>query len=343
MIKPLSMLFVLTSCASAGGILFDWTKNETAGHADWVADHQAPLPTPYPPSSESSWDGAYSTWAYTLWLHTGRRIRTLPPGETIRHGTGDSLDLAMFEVFILPEPQNPLSASEIQAVLDFLSQGGGVILIADHNSSDRDGDGWDSPNILNNAFEPYLGIHFHVTGDSYNSFSDTSSVVDPTHPVVQGPFGVVGSIAFHGATVLSIVGSGNDVQGVVWHPSQAVGSSSRMMVACGTYGTGRFCAMGDSSPADDGTGDPSDNLYDNWSEADNAALLMNTVFWVMNQSTSVAESTHRSKGQSTVIWGPLPPQRHSRVLDLTGREVQRIQRGRLYRLKTDRGWIWWVP
>ncbi len=329
--------------AGGEGILFDWTKNQTAGNADWVVDHTAPLPTPYPPTAETSWDGAYSSWGYTLWLRTGRRIRTLPPGQTLRYGNpGDSLDLSRFEVLILPEPQNPLSASEAQAVLDFLAQGGGVILIGNHNGSDRDGDGWDAPTVLNQAFESALGIHFHVQGESYNNYSTTSSVVSSTHPVAQGPTGPVRSIAFYGATVISRVGGQAVVEGVVWHPSVPEGSTYNMMVVCGVYGQGRFCAMGDSSPPDDGTGDPGDVLYDNWNDLDNARLLMNMVLWVMGQTTGVRDSRYDPRS-STLLWGELPERGGLRVVDRLGRRVQRVRRGRMYRVRTDEGWRWWVP
>ena len=340
-IMPILMLLVLVGELTArSGVLMDWTKNETAGNADWVADHNAPLPLPNPPGSPTSWDGAYSTWAYSIYLRTGRRIRTLPPGRTITHGNAaDSLDLSRFELFILPEPQNPLSAQEAQAVLDHLRSGGRAIFIANHNGSDRDGDGWDAPRVFNAAFQDSLGIRFHVTGDPDNSFSATSSSVDNAHPVISGAVGTVGAIAFHGGTVISLTGGAASVQGVVWHPNYAVGSPTGIMVACGTYGLGKFCAMGDSSPPDDGTGAPGDNLYDNWNELDNAVLLMNMTAWLLDLTTPV----HERVSPPTIVFGPLVPRRGIVVRDLTGRKVRRVIRGKLYRVDTPEGKVWWLP
>ncbi len=336
----LMVLFLAGELTAQNGVLMDWTKNETAANADWVADHSAPLPTPYPPASPTSWDGAYSTWAYTIYLRTGRRIRTLPPGHTITHGnTADSLDLSHFELFILPEPQNPLSAQEVQAVLNFLRSGGRVILIADHNASDRDGDNWDSPHVLNAAFQDSLGIHFHVSNEIDNNFSSTSGPVNVSHPVISGPAGTVVAIAFHRGTVITLTGGPAIVDGVVWHPSYAPGSSTGIMVACGTYGLGKFCAMGDSSPPDDGTGNPGDNLYDNWNELDNAVLLTNMAAWLLDLTTPV----HERPSPRRIVFGPLAPRQRVVVRDRTGRKVRQAHRGELYRVDTPEGRVWWLP
>jgi hypothetical protein len=56
------------------------------------------------------------------------------------------------------------------------------------------------------------------------------------------------------------------------------------MVVCGTYGAGRFCAFGDSSPADDGTGAPGDRLHDNWHTASNGTILTNASLWAMRRA-----------------------------------------------------------
>ncbi len=267
----------------AGVVLFDWTKNETAGNADWVVDHTAPVPDPGNPSGPESWDGAISTWGYALFVR-GHTIRTLPPGRMLTYGTGDSLDLSRVDLLILPEPQNPLSAAEVQAVLDFLQSGGGLIFLADHYASDRDRDGWDSPRIWNAAFESVLGVHAHVRGERYNNFSGQTSNFNPSAAVVQGPVGPVNRIAFHAGTVFSFRPD-PAIWGVAWVEGKPRGNTLATVV-CGVYGRGRFCVVGDSSPADDGTGDPGDRLYDGWNELDDGVLLLNMSFWAMRRRGS---------------------------------------------------------
>ena len=64
------LLFVFSVNAQQK-ILFDNTKSEEAGNADWVIDHSEP--TPYPSqsnitssTSETYWDGAISTWGVEM-------------------------------------------------------------------------------------------------------------------------------------------------------------------------------------------------------------------------------------------------------------------------------------
>jgi len=53
------------------------------------------------------------------------------------------------------------------------------------------------------------------------------------------------------------------------------------MCASATYGTGRVVVIGDSSPADDGTGASGDTLYPGWTElASHARLHMNASLWL---------------------------------------------------------------
>jgi len=283
-------------------VLFDWTKNETAGNSDWVVDHQAPLPTPQNPSGPDVWDGALSHWGYTFDT-LNLPVRTLPPGNTLHYGLSDSLDLSNYDLLILPEPQNPLSSSEVSAVLTYLQNGGSMIFLADHNSSDRDGDGWDSPHIWNAAFESTLGVHCNVSGERYNSYSAsiTNVSTNPLDPIIHGPYGDVTGVGYHAGTVMTLDLAVNPtLQGHVWVNNKPQ-ADTLVVVVCGEYGSGRFCVIGDSSPADDGTGNPGDRLYDNWHELDNSILLLNMSFWaapVLFQE----EHTPRSHGRLPVRW-----------------------------------------
>ena len=59
------------------------------------------------------------------------------------------------------------------------------------------------------------------------------------------------------------------------------------MFAYGRCGRGKIAAMGDSSPADDGTGDDNDNLYNGYTSDANGnhqKLIMNATIWLLAAS-----------------------------------------------------------
>jgi hypothetical protein len=137
--------------ATARRVLFDNTKAETAGNADWIVSTAQPDPTAQNPNptGEGSWTGAISAWGVALQRTGQYSLKTLPPGNTITYGGGGSLDLANFDEFVMPEPNSPLSASEKTAILRFVQNGGGFSLVVDHTGSDRNNDGWDSVRVAN--------------------------------------------------------------------------------------------------------------------------------------------------------------------------------------------------
>src|SRR5438067_5913033 len=141
----------LATAATLHRVLFDNSKAETAGNADWIISTAQPDPTVQNrnPATERSWTGAISAWGVAL-QRTGRySLKTLPPGGTISYGTGGALDLANFDVFVMPEPNAPLRPAEKAAILRFVQAGGGFFLVVDHAGSDRNNDGWDSVRIAN--------------------------------------------------------------------------------------------------------------------------------------------------------------------------------------------------
>jgi hypothetical protein len=63
------------------------------------------------------------------------------------------------------------------------------------------------------------------------------------------------------------------------------------------YGLGKIAALGDSSPADDGTGDPNDVLYDGYitgANGNHKKLIMNTTFWLVNNLVTSIENNQPS-------------------------------------------------
>ena len=84
-------------------------------------------------------------------------------------------------------------------------------MVADHYSSDRDNDGWDSLRVFNAAFENNLGIHFNVEGERPNSWTGQSSNIsrDEGNAIYKGSFGTVESIGFWRGTCITIIPSLN--------------------------------------------------------------------------------------------------------------------------------------
>ncbi|MDD3804602.1 MAG: hypothetical protein PHW02_09520, partial [bacterium] len=133
-------------------ILFDYTKNQTAGNADWIIDTNWPVPLPSDPTAEDDWLGGISSWGFeldtaviynsnTLSDSIAFDVFTLPPDSAITYGTTRPMDLKNFDVYVVCEPQNPFSSAESTAIFNFVFNVGGLFMVADHDASDRELDG----------------------------------------------------------------------------------------------------------------------------------------------------------------------------------------------------------
>ncbi|MEM7249072.1 MAG: lamin tail domain-containing protein [Acidobacteriota bacterium] len=329
-----ALLLVLvggSSRSSAQVVLFDAAHRETAGNADWIIDadvfddrqehfpcgvfedESRPQRFPTPPqetltadSPEDVWTGAISAFAVDL-VKLGYRVESLPPGGAFTYlDAGNPQDLSGYDVVILPEPNSPFTAAETTALRDWVSDGGGLFLITDHQTSDRDCDGFDSPHIGNDLMGVVIaggnitdaglfGIVFNVEeiaglGDEDYWFTDAvddNTSTDPSDPIIFGPHGDgSGGLGFFGATAMTIDASANPtVRGHVWR-SGAPQADLLVTFATASLGMGRIACIGDSSPADDGTGDRGDTLYDGWDLAGggvaNKEIHLNAVHWLVN-------------------------------------------------------------
>jgi hypothetical protein len=320
----LALLFATPVPLRAASILFDGSKHEMAGNADWVVDADAwdlnmpaypctgstnesrPARFPTPSQSgitsstpETFWTGAVSSWAVDL-VKAGHTIETLPDGGRITFGDGTNpQDLSNYKLFVVVEPQNPFTVGEKSAILAFVSAGGGLFMVGDHENSDRDCDSWDSPHIWNDltgatsaAAAGLFGIWFRVgtpTSGSESWFDDGTDAnvnTDPSDPIINGPFGPgTGGLGLFGSTSMELNTANNpSVAGHVWRTGQAHGTT-RVTFATASYGGGRVAAIGDSSPADDGTGDAGDTLYGGWDKATggvkNREIHLNACAWLI--------------------------------------------------------------
>lgn len=292
-----TLLILVASSLFAHKILFDYTKDETAGNADWIVDDSCPVPYPYYPDSATDWKGAISSWGFELYHYFGDTIRILHNYPITYNDSTNPLDLSNFDVYIVPEPQDQFTALEKEAILNFVAAGGGLFCISDHNSSDRNGNGWDSPRVWNDfGTEEYFGVHFDTTGESPNSISETSyDIVNnaATSEIVQGPYGNVVSLAFHAGDCMVLYTSANcNVQGIV---QSSYGGYWMSVIS--RYGNGKVALIGDSSPCDDGNGNQQSNLYDGWGEATDSILFINLTLWLSGYSR-IEEYTHKPAEQT---------------------------------------------
>jgi hypothetical protein len=311
--------------------LFDASHYENAGSADWQidADGTESVPTytggttveikaqriPTPAQSgitsstaETYWKGAMSAWAVEL-VKRGHAVETLPVGTAITYGNASNpQDLSNYDVFMVIEPNRLFSAAEKTAIMNFVSNGGGLMMIADHtaattagtdangyNPSDRDGDGFDSPRVWNdlmtnngiNNSNPFGFVVDYVDIDEQPTTRVYTGANAHAQAVLGGLAGSATKLAFYAGTTATLAPASNgNVQGLFWRMSSTVGSNSGVMALLSTYGTGRVVFVGDSSPSDDGTGDTNDNLFNGWSGdspsgfTSHPALHLNASLWL---------------------------------------------------------------
>ncbi|MCX6273626.1 MAG: T9SS type A sorting domain-containing protein [Bacteroidetes bacterium] len=363
------MAFFHGNLFSQTKILFDASKAETASNADWVIDanthnlgfnngpavvgqgdesnaQQIPLPAQSGitgATAETFWQGALSYWGIDC-VKNGYEVETLPYNGLITFGNGgNAQDLGNYKVFIVCEPNIIFTSAEKTAILNFVQNGGGLFMISDHDVSDRNNDGDDSPHIWNDLMNSN-SIQVHPFGMSFDylDFSQTSTNIPslPNDSLLHGPMGNVTEVQWSSGTSLSLNPSQNPaVTGVIYKNGSAFGNSN-VMCAHARFGLGKVAALGDSSPCDDGTGDNNDQLYNGYTQDANGnhrKLLMNTTIWLasQNQSTGIADESNASI-DFALFPNPAHHDLHAsyslpenssvgiKVFDITGKELKLI-------------------
>ena len=215
----------------------------------------------------------------------GHRVETLPVSGRITFGDGtNAQDLSNYNVFAVIEPNRVFSMAEKSAIVRYVQAGGSLFLCADHINSDRDGDGWDSVAIWNDLFTNN-GVQAAPFGVTINpdNLSPNNETADSAldNPLTHGAAGTVTRFLYANGASLTIDPTRNStVRAAVWTSSSH--TNSNVMVAYGRFGAGKFVAVGDSSPFDDGTGAPGNTLFNGWDDrnGDDARLITNASLWL---------------------------------------------------------------
>lgn len=274
-------------------VLFDNAHAETAGNADWVISTSQPDPLAQNsnPQVETDWTGGISAWGVAL-QKTGRYSLKTNTSALTYGNSSNALDLSHFNVLVLPEPNTLFTSSEKTAILNFVQNGGGLFMIADHNGSDRNNDGNDSLHIFNDLMNnngvknDVFGIQFDVLNISNENPSNDTPNGDP---VLNGPFGVAhGSIIRNGTTETLNPGDNPNAHGIIYRSSFSNTGTTGAFVSGSAYGQGRVLAEGDSSAIDDGTCSSGNTCFNGWNDpsGQDSILFPNGTEWLAGGSTT---------------------------------------------------------
>jgi len=285
--------YMYHAAATPYKVLFDNAHAETAGNADWIISSSQPDPLKENPNPqvETDWTGGISAWGVAL-QKTGR-YSLMTNTSAITYGTtSNTLDLSNFNALVLPEPNTLFTTSEKTAILTFVHNGGGLFMVADHNGSDRNNDGYDSLHIFNDLMDnggvgndPF-GIQFDVADIA----RDYPGVDTPNpDPILQGPFGTGTTSLIAAGTTETISPTDNpNVVGVIYTTGSSNTGTTGVFIARSAYGSGRVIATGDSSAIDDGTCESGNTCYNGWGDsgAQNSILYPNGTEWLASGSAS---------------------------------------------------------
>jgi PKD domain len=319
------MMLIVVSAEAQVKILFDNTKAQTVGNADWIIDadqnnlyfssatglpyasggnsgasNAQRIPTPLQSTITSAtlenyWQGGISAWGIDM-VQKGYQVETLPYNGQITYGNAaNTQDLSKYKVFVIDEPNIKFSTAEKTAIEQFVFNGGGLFMIADHEGSDRNNDGFDSRMIWNDMMKSQgdpFGIYFDSL--NFNSNISGSAVTNrPTDSCLHGVMGNVTQMKISGGTSMTLNTSQNStVTPLIYRSGNSSGNNKVVFARC-NYGSGKVAAMSDSSPADDNSGDPNDVLYDGWitdAAGNHEKLIINTTIWLAAGANGLALS-----------------------------------------------------
>jgi hypothetical protein len=306
---PLLVILVLLVATAAAAqqktILFDAAHAQTAGNADWTLDEDScgtaqRFPTPdqagiTSSTAETYWNGAHSAMGVDL-VKKGFHVESLPVGARISYGDStNAQDLSHYNVFVMPEPNIALTSAEITAIRNFVFNGGGLFMIADHAGADRNSDGIDAAGVFNALMgsPSIFGITYNdnsadKTFGWFDDHPDVNYTTDTTSAIIwAGAFGVPSStkgLGLFGSSSMTLSGA---AKGHVWKTTSTHDTSSGVTYATSTYGSGRVAAIADSSVTEDATNSCGHSTFLGYNDTtyDNGLLVANGIAWIANGTT----------------------------------------------------------
>ncbi|MFI5141498.1 MAG: T9SS type A sorting domain-containing protein [Bacteroidia bacterium] len=318
---------LISQTAGQKKILFDAAHAETSGNGDWCIDadvqnlhwgngyvntsgnesnpQQYPTPTQTAVTSataESYWTGALSYWAIDC-VNKGYWVEELPYNGALTYGASNTQDLSHYDILVVDEPNKLFTTSEKTAIMNFVKNGGSLFMISDHAGSDRNGDGKDSPQIWNdlmtnnsvqnNAFGFIYEMENFSDGNGTQTSGGNPNVATSTSDsIMKGPFGTVSRVKWSNGTCMTMNPTQNSkVKGHAWKNGKGQ-TDTAVVCVTSQYGCGKVAAIGDSSPPDDGTGNPAvaSGLYNGYTGdvgQNHRDWLMNIMIWLAAAPTCV--------------------------------------------------------
>ena len=237
-------------------------------------------------TAETYWEGGLSAWAIDL-VKNGHHVDTVPYNGRITWKDGSNpQDLTNYNVFVTVEPNILFTATEKSALISFVKNGGGLFIVSDHGGSDRNNDGFDSVQVLNDLMtnsvqnNPF-GIHYNGDDISPDTFNVDTNVADP---ITHGAAGTVLNFYYNDGSSITVNTNQNFSTAIAIWNTGTTRATNNAIVVYGQFGVGKFVTTGDSSPFDDGTGDPGDSLFFSQGYADpstsNGKVILNASLWL---------------------------------------------------------------
>lgn len=326
-------------------ILFDATKGEQAGNADWIIDadlnnvcvgnsgyymntscnESNPQKTPTPAqsgitssTSESYWKGAISAYAVEC-AKLGYIVESLTYTGRITYNDNTNLqDLSKYNIYVVCEPNIIFTTAEKTAIMQFVNNGGRLMMVADHVVSDRNGDGNESINIWNdlmlnnsvNSNYPF-GFKFDSVDISQTTSNYTPNSLDSI--LNSSNYGSCSLMKISNGTTMTLYPSINSTVKGSFYKTGVNKTTTGTLVASSRFGKGKIVAFTDSSPFDDGTGDANDVLYDGWiadASGNHKKIIMNATIWLATLDSfkvniSPSGATTFCKGDSVTLTATL--------------------------------------
>jgi hypothetical protein len=155
-------------------------------------------------------------------------------------------------------------------------------MVADHTGSDRNNDGYDSLQVWDDLLTNNT-VQINPFGFTFNADEVTpTATVDSSSgdPMIHGLGGTVTTMVYDEGCTMNISDT-SVAHAAVWQTNP-----TKVMALYGTFGAGRFCAIGDSSVVEDATSSQG-TTYAGWTTpVDNGYCAINGTVWLLAASTN---------------------------------------------------------